>query len=300
MNILLVGCGTWGEKILRELCLLGCTVHITDTAARAREAALGAGARSAGERLPDGLKPDGIVIATPASVHRQSVESVLTYGVPVFVEKPMTVSSRDARAICAMGGPPVFVMHTWRYHPGVRCLARIAGDRELGRPLVLRTIRCNWTSPRTDVDPVWTLLPHDVSIALEILGAIPTPVFAAAEMLGGRPVGLLGLLEHEELKMIVEVSTRYTDKRREVHLRCEGGVADLPNDRDGWVGILRNEDRMGAVERRCWPTHPGALNLELKAFVDYLNGGAEPKCNAETGARVVETVEELRALAGIS
>lgn len=299
MRLLLLGCGIWGINILRDLLRLGCEVHVVDPDPTARAAALDAGAGSADGRLPDILGCDGVVVATPASVHCAGIESVRRYNVPVFVEKPMTTDLRDARRIAAMDGPPIFVMHTWRYHAGVEQLARIARNRELGRPQMLRSTRVNWTSPRIDVDPTWTLLPHDVSIVLEILGGIPRPVFAEAELLAGRPVGMVCVLEHDDVNIVVEVSTRSIHKRREISLRCEEGVAVLPNDRDGRIDVLRNDDTPSAAGRISWETEPGALYRELEVFVNYLNGGDSPKCSAETGAGIVETVVRLRVMAGI-
>jgi predicted dehydrogenase len=298
-KILLLGCGLWGRNVLRDLLLLGCEVHAVDPDPTAREGALRSGARSAHERPPDS-RPDGVIVAAPASLHRAAVESVLGYGVPVFVEKPLAVTREDARWLAGLARPPLFTMHNWRYHPAVEKLAAIARAQELGPARLLRSTRTNWTSPRTDVDPVWTLLPHDLSIALEVLGGLPRPVSARAEWHRGKPVGMLCVLEHGEALVVVEVSTRTIEKRREIALRCEGGVAVVPDDTKGWLEILRDGAKPEDVERVPWPTRPGALQRELAAFVAYLHGGEPPRCDARVGAEVVERVLTLREMAGIA
>lgn len=299
MRLLQLGCGIWGRNILRDMLLLGCEVHVVDPSAEALEAAAKLGAHGVNKELPSVMHCDGIVIATPASRHFSCIEAVRRHGVPIFVEKPMAVTHDEAMAICDIGRPEVFVMHTWQYHAGIERLADLVRGNELGALRMLRSTRSNWTSPRTDVDPIWTLLPHDISIALEILGAIPRPVFAQAELLHGKPVGMVAVLERDDVVVVIEVTTRSIDKTRRLELRFEGGVAILPNDRDGRVELLRNGDAPEAAARVTWPVEPGALYRELEAFVNYLRGGAEPKCPARTGALIVDTVIDLRTMAGI-
>lgn len=296
MRIALFGCGRWGRLILGDLVRLGCDVAVVDPDPESRRRAREVGAWEVATRMQDRWKPDGVVIATPAASHLDSIRAVRTIGVPVFIEKPMTVDRAGVEAIRGMPAPELFVMHTWRYHAGISLLAEIVRSGELGAPEMLRSTRSNWASPRTDVDPVWTLLPHDISIALEVLGGLPHPLAAQAELHGGRPVGMLCSLEYAGALVVVEVSTRDPGKRREVFLRCENGVAVLRNDCDGRLEVRRDD---GSVDSRAWPLQPGALYRELAVFVKYLDGGEPPKCNASVGADIVDVVLELRALAGI-
>jgi predicted dehydrogenase len=249
--------------------------------------------------LPSDQTCDGVIVATPASRHLSSIESVRHLDVPIFVEKPMAVTRDEAYRICEMRRPRIFVMHTWRYHAGIQLLARLAHSNEFGPLRMLRSTRSNWTSPRTDVDPIWTLLPHDLSIAYEILGVIPRTVFAQAELVQGTPVGMLAILKHDSVDVVLEVSTRSVEKTRRVELHFEGGVAVLPNDHDGRISILRSGDAIEALESVPWPMAPGALYRQLEVFVNYLKGGDEPKCTARVGASIVEAVLELRTKAGL-
>jgi predicted dehydrogenase len=299
-DILQLGCGIWGRKILRDLLLLGCRVHVVDPDGKAREAAAALGALGVGRDLPTGFRCDGIVIATPASRHFSSIESVSHYHVPVFVEKPMVTRRDEASRICEPGRPEVFVMQTWQYHAGIECLAALVRSGELGALRMVRSTRCNWTSPRTDVDPVWTLLPHDISIVTEMFGAPARPVFARAECLRGMPVGMLAILEHDDAVAVLEVTTRSMEKIRRVELRFEGGVAVLPNDHDGRIEVLRDDGAAGIPGALEWPVTPGALYRQLEAFVNYLGGGTAPRCTAAMGASIVNQVLDLRAMAGIT
>jgi predicted dehydrogenase len=296
----LVGCGRWGQPILRDLVALGCAVMVADPDAACRSAAARLGARATFARssgLPD---VDGFVVATPATTHAAVVEALLDRKAPVFCEKPLATDVAAARLLATRGAGRLFVMHVWRYHRGVLRLAGLARSGELGAVLALRTERKNWTSPRTDTDAVWTLVPHDVTIALAILGAIPPPQGARAEVVAGRAVAMTGILGETPFAAF-DCSTRFREKRREIRLHCEGGVAILPDADSDVLDILRADAPPDAapLTARVPLTGEPALRAELRTFVDHLRGGPPPPTDAAEGLAVVETVAALRRLAGL-
>jgi len=296
----LVGCGRWGRSILRDLAALGCRVTAADPDPAARREALALGAVAACSRADEIDGVDGIVVASPAATHASVVEALLSSSaVPLFVEKPLATDAAAAERIAARGAGRVFVMHNWRYHPGIEMLAAIAAAGELGEVHGLRTTRANWTSPRRDVDAVWTLVPHDVSIALAVLGFIPEPRFALAELDAGRAVGLVGVLG-ERPWVVLEASTRVADKRREVRLHCRDGVATLPGGESDHLLVATGTGALSPrLERRPLdPVQP--LARELAEFVGFLRGGPRPRCDAAEGAAVVAAVARLRELAGLA
>ena len=277
MKVGLVGCGKWGKHILRDLTGLGCEVQVVTSSGRVSDL--------------EGV--DGIVVATPTTTHADITEQSLAHGVPVFVEKPLTDDPEDAERIAEAAPDRVFVMDKWRYHPGVELLAEIARSSELGRVVGLRTTRIGWGNPH-DVDAVWILAPHDLSIALEILGSVPPPTSAVALSLDGSAEGLVGLLG-ESPWHVLEVSARSVDRRREVALVCEEGVAVLPDGFSDHVIVATN----GGPEQRPISTELPLLR-ELRAFAEHLDGGPAPKSSAREGAEIVRTIAELRRLAGLA
>jgi predicted dehydrogenase len=296
----LVGCGLWGTLVLRDLASLGVSVVVADTdeAARASAAALGAMAivGQAGE-LPD---VDALVVATPAMTHAAVVDALLPRGVPMLVEKPFTTHVADAEQLAARGGDRLFVGHVWRYHPGIEQLGEIARSGEIGPIAGLRSTRTNWTSPRTDVDSVWNLAPHDLTLAIEILGGIPAPRAALAEVQDGRAVGLIALLGDAPW-LAFDVSNRYHDKRREVRLHGRDGVAVMRDPDAGRIEIARGDAgsrRAPAIDVREVPRE-SALRRQLSAFLGVLDGGPPPKSTAAEGVDVVRALVRLRELAGL-
>jgi predicted dehydrogenase len=121
--------------------------------------------------IPDPV--DGFIVATPTSTHAVVIEDLLGSGRPIFVEKPLADSADAARRLVAVAGERIFVMDKWRYHPGVEALRDHARSGALGEIRAVRTWRVGWGTSHRDVDPVWTLLPHDLAIAHEILGVLP-------------------------------------------------------------------------------------------------------------------------------
>lgn len=289
----LVGCGHWGRHVLRDLLALGCRVHVCDPdpAARAHAREAGAGTAEAVEALPD---LDGYVVATPATTHAGVAEALLPRGAPLFVEKPLTADPASARRLAEVAPERLFVMDKWRYHAGVAQLAALVRDGTLGRALGLETTRTQWGhTQREDVDGLWTLAPHDLAIALEVLGEIPVPRAAVAERVGGAPTHLVALLGGAPW-MSLRVSVRAPERCRRVRLRTEGGVATL--DDPGSAVVLERE---GSRPERLPFEGELPLLAELRAFVAYLAGGPPPRSSAAEGARNVEVVAALRELAGL-
>jgi predicted dehydrogenase len=298
MRVALVGCGRWGALVLRDLLALGCDVPVVaqslETAERAREVGATTVVGTIGE-LGD---VRGVVVVTPTSTHAAVVEETLALGVPVFVEKPLCPDPDAAVKLADLGAGRLFVMDKWRYHPGVKALAEVARNGSLGPVRGLRTVRVGWGVRYTDVDSVWVLAPHDLSIALEILGRVPRPLAARGWGNTSGGVVLHGLLAAGEVWQAIEVSARSPQQIRRVELHCDSGVAVLASGWDDHITVHRlGEDPAGdRVEA------PGELPLlaELREFVAHLDGGLPPRTAAKDAAAIVEAIAALRTLAGLA
>lgn len=296
----LVGFGQWGRQILRDLLALGCEVTVRTRTEASAARAVEAGAAHGATALASLRDVDGIVVATPSTTHATVTRSVLDLGVPVFVEKPLTIDVDDARDIVARAGERVFVMDKWRYHPGVQRLRELVGAGTLGEVFGLRTVRVSPSNPHDDADIVWHVVPHDLSVALEIAGAIPVPTSALAHREGGVGSGLFGHLTFEDGRwMTLEVAANAPTHTRRIDVYGSDGVASLA---DGWDEhvILTRTPVSGAQEVTTIDA-AGELPLlaELRAFVDHLAGGPPPRSSAAEGLRAVETIAQLRTLAGL-
>ena len=167
------GCGHWGQNILRDLLSLDCRVDVVDPEIQARQYALAHGADNAFQELvPSGLY-DGYVVATTASAHFEVLSLLAANGKPVFCEKPLVTSLEDARRLTGMYKNNLFEMHKWRYHPGIQKITQLVQSGELGGIELVRITRLGWGIPYDDISAHYVLLPHDLSVVLSLLGAVP-------------------------------------------------------------------------------------------------------------------------------
>ena len=289
-----MGCGRWGSLILRDLRALDCDVFVVARSHESRAAAAEGGAAATVATTAELPEVAGIVVATPVTTHAPVVEQAFAHGVPVFVEKPLTDDPVAAERLATAHDGSLFVMDKWRYHPGVEQLGAIARSGELGRVVGLRTTRIGRETPR-DVDGIWVLAPLDLSSALEILGELLAPRSAVADSVDGRALGLFGVLG-ESPWHVLEVSARADERRREVVLACEDGLAVMPESYSDTVRIVRTN---GSDHELRPVSAELPLLRELRAFVEHLEGGPPPRSSAAEGAAIVRTISELRLLAGL-
>jgi len=295
----LIGCGRWGKHVLRDLIALGCEVPVVARSEASRTRAEEGDATAIVADVASLPRLDGVVVATTTSSHATVLDEVLELGVPVYCEKPLCNDEGEATRLAAHSPDRLFVMDKWRYHPGVVELARIAGEERLGRVAGLTSVRTGWGSPHDDVDALWMLAPHDLSIALEVLGSVPRARSAVAQTLEGQIVRLSGLLDCAGWWQVVEVSARSPQRIRRIELHCADGVAVLAVAWGEHVTVFReggDEPEETRIET------PGELPLlaSLRVFVEHLDGGPPPKSTAADGAAIVTALAELRRLAGSS
>ena len=246
---------------------------------------------------------DAYIVATPTILHGEVVLRLTGRGVPIYCEKPLTSDIGFARQIVEMAADHVFVMDKWRYHAGVHALRDLARSGEFGPVLGIKTVRLQWGCPHDDVDPAWILLPHDLTIALEILGFLPKPLHAIVESDEDGLFGLSAWLSGPAW-LQCEVGIRSPQYKRLIELRCRDGVALLADSYDQHISTLRSNKGARHRDAPAWERRPFAdsmpLMAEIAAFVAYVAGtGPKPKSSALEGLQVVETIAKLRQMAGM-
>lgn len=303
INIGLIGCGRWGRLILRDLISLGARVHVVAPSESTRAFAVDNGAATAVARADAiGVPVSGYIVATPTSTHAHQIENLVATGRPIFVEKPLTCDVGSARRIVAAAGDRVFVMDKWRYHPAIEVMAAMARSGELGRVLAVRSYRLGWSHAHRDVDAVWILMPHDMSIVLEILGTLPDPRAAWTPVAGRGGCDLIGLLADDRSgpQVTIEIGTSQPLYRRSVVLVGERKVVQLGDSYDNTVTIMEGRpDGVSSGPHEAPVDTEMPMLRELRAFLDHLRGGPPPRSSAAEGLAVVERISALRTLAGL-
>jgi predicted dehydrogenase len=317
----IVGLGYWGPNIARALAATpGCELAWAcdlDPANRARLEGRYPGTVLT-DRLEDLLEDDAldaIVIATGAPSHHALGMRVLEAGKHAFVEKPLALTVADARELVATAearGRVLMVGHLLRFHPVFQALQGIVDAGDLGRVLYLYTNRLNFGKVRADENALWSLAPHDISLALALAGERPEEVTARGEafLREGVEDVVFGYL-HFPSGLVAHLHVSWLDphKRRMLTVVGSEGMAvfdDTEADRkltiyekasspsrfDTWgeFQALRTGDVL-------IPQVPNAEPLvqETTAFVEAVRRGSADVASGDEGLAVVEVLNALQA-----
>jgi predicted dehydrogenase len=187
-----VGYGYWGSKHVRVLCGLP---DVDVTVIESREERLAEAGRSfpsvrLARHLEDVLDDlDGVVVATPPGAHVAVAGAVLGAGKHALVEKPLTTCTADAEYLVGLAadrGVQLMVGNTFEYNAAVWKLKEIMDSGELGRILYIDAARLSLGLYQNDVNVVWDLAPHDLSIVSYLLGECPSTVSAWGQRHAGQ------------------------------------------------------------------------------------------------------------------
>ena len=179
-----VGWGYWGPKMARNLdALAQATVTMVADLEDYRLASLKISHPwiKTTTRAQDvfGSDLDGVVIATPVRTHYRLAKEALLSGKHVLVEKPLTASLAQAQELVTLAqaqGRILMVGHTFEYNPAVNELRKLVQNGDLGKIYCVETERVNLGLFRSDINVIWDLAPHDLSILLYILGKKPEQI----------------------------------------------------------------------------------------------------------------------------
>jgi predicted dehydrogenase len=122
---------------------------------------------------------DALVIATPTKSHYALARTALELGLHTFVEKPLATSPHDCESLIRLAedkGVALFVGHVFLYAAAVSKLKDLIVRGELGRLCYISSERLNLGPVRQDVNALWDLASHDISIILHLMGAAPVSV----------------------------------------------------------------------------------------------------------------------------
>lgn len=318
VRIGVLGCGYWGPNHIRNLCSMrGENVEMAVAADRDEERR----SRMSGLYPWVNLEPeadtvledpdiDAVIIATPVSTHYPFTKKALEAGKHVLVEKPFVVELDQAEELVEMAaskGLTLMVGHTFEYTAAVNYIRKIVAAGELGDVLYARSQRVNLGLFQKDINVIWDLAPHDVSILLYVLQKMPDTVSAVGNAhvtKGIEDVAVVTLHFGEQLMANIVVS--WLDPRKVRELTVIGNSKMLvyddvsPNEKiriyDKGVEGPSHYDSFGdfqysyrygdIVTPMLKEQEP--LSIECRHFVECIRTGAEPRSSGKVGVRVVK------------
>jgi predicted dehydrogenase len=322
-----IGYGYWGPNVVRNLRSLDSVklVAICDqneaALRRVRQAYPDVVVTSDSSELLSSPDIDAIAVITPVWTHFELAKRALQNGKHVFVEKPFTSTSSQAEELIELAEKKnlqIMVDHTFLFTGAVRKVRQLIEDNTLGKLYYYDSTRVNLGLFQHDVNVIWDLAPHDLSIVDYLIGDRPEAIVATGEkhLNGLTDIAFITLyfpdnvIAHINVNWLSPVKVRTTliggEKKMLVWNDLEADekikVYDRGvqmNSREGVYNLLVSYRSGDMWSPKIEATE--ALKAELSYFVDCIHNSEIPINDGMAGLRVVrmlEAAEESLSLKG--
>ena len=254
---------------------------------------------------------DAVVIVTPVQTHYKLAREALLHGKHVLVEKPLTANVEEAEELVALAREQGLVLmagHTFQYNPAVNELRTMIQSGELGRIYSIETERLNLGLFRQDINVIWDLAPHDISILLYLLDKKPSRVKVQAHANLQRSIEDVAHLDLEfdgGLNAHIHVSWLHPCKTRRVTVIGDARMAVYDDVNKPEMLKIYNKGadvhadpvvsyRYGAVTIPHFDEIE-PLHLECEDFANAIRTGAQPRAHGGFGLEVVKVLAAAQA-----
>ena len=256
---------------------------------------------------------DAIAIATPVHTHYELALAALGAGKHVLIEKPLARTAEQAQRLieeAARRNLALMVDHTFLYTPAVQKIRELIGEGVLGDIYYYNGVRASLGLFQNDVNVIWDLAVHDISIIQYIFGEEPVAVSATAvSHVPGSPENMAHITLFFRSSCIAQISVNWLSPIK-VRQTFIGGSRKMimyddlePTEKikvyDKGITVNGSPEkahqlRIGYRAGDMWAPHlpaKEALQTEAEHFIDCLRRGTAPISSGSTGLRVVEILE---------
>jgi predicted dehydrogenase len=320
MNIGIIGCGYWGPNLIRNFGMLDGVNIMAASDLRAERL------KFIGKMFPnikllttnskeilEHKNIDAVIIATPVSTHFPLGMEALENGKHLLLEKPMTATSEQAEALinkAAQKNLILMVDHTFIYTGAVRKIKEVITSGELGDIYYFDSVRVNLGLFQHDINVIWDLAPHDVSIMDYLLDKPARSISATGiahfdsdiENIAYISVGYDShLIGHIHVNWLAPVKVRktlicgsrqmivYDDVEPSEKVKIYNKGVDYIKNREDVYDILVQYRTGDMMAPKIELTE--ALNLVSKEFISAINENRAPLTDGQAGLRVVRILE---------
>ncbi len=318
IRIGVIGCGYWGPKQIRVFSeIANSSVAIVSDL---REERL----NHVRERYP-GTKTtkdyrdlwstdvDAVVIATPVSTHYSLAKEALLAGKHVLVEKPISFTSAEGEELVELAerhNRTLMVGHTFEYNPAVEYLRDYIASGKLGKLYYISATRVNLGIFQKDINVMWDLAPHDLSILRFVLGMSPISVSASGQAYVQEKIHDVAYLTlHFPDKVLAHIRVSWLDPCKIRRLTVVGSKKMIvyddvePTEKikiyDKGVDVPPYSDTLEEFHlsyRYGDITTPHIslaepLKLECEHFIHCIATGETPRSDGRSGVEVVRILE---------
>jgi predicted dehydrogenase len=306
-----IGWGYWGPKIGRNLDSLShamLAMVVDQDAYRLANLAANQPWIQTTTQVEDLLRSDidAVVISTPVRTHFQLAREALLHDKHVLVEKPLTNNVTEAEELIALAQERhriLMVGHTFEYNPAVNELRKLVQSGDLGKIYCIEAERVNLGLFRQDINVIWDLAPHDVSILLYLLGKKPEKIKVQAHAHLRSHIADVAHLDLEfahNMNAHIHVSWLHPCKIRRVTVIGDARMVVYDDTNPAEMIKIYNKGAdvhtdPGVSYRNGEITIPyidwiEPLHLECEDFANAIRTGAQPRAHGGVGLEVVRVL----------
>jgi predicted dehydrogenase len=317
VNFGVIGYGYWGPNVVRNLASLE-GVQVRQIAemspaaqARARKAYPGIAVTGDSGELIASSEIDAVAVITPVWTHYELAKAALESGKHVFVEKPFTSNTAQGEELIELARRKnlrIMVDHTFLFTGAVKKISQLLKEGALGKLYYYDSTRVNLGLFQHDINVLWDLAPHDLSIMDHVIEGNPEAVVATGQshLNCHEDVAFMTLYFPENVIAHINVNWLSPVKVRTTLIGGEKRMLvwnDLDADEkvkvyDKGVNITSNEGVYNLLVNYrsgdMWSPQleqVEALRLELGYFVECVSSGKDPFNDGCAGLRVVKMLE---------
>ena len=318
MRIGLIGYGYWGPNILRNLVAhTDAEVAIVADQKLERLAALkkvypAVRTTTDANEVTEAKDIDAVIIATPVQTHYSLARAALLSGKHVLVEKPLADSLKGAEELEVLAAEKKLMLmidHTYLYTGAVEVMKKVIDSGEIGVLQSFSSTRFNLGLFQGDVNVLWDLAPHDLSILLHLTGRMPKLVNAVGVSHTGNNIENIayltlryddGMIAHIGVSWVSPVKIRQIlisgDKRMIVFDDTEA-IEKVKIYESGYTVRTDEDKRRLYMDYRSGDIHiPNVGNKEalqgvVEDFIKAVASRSSPRSNAKFGLDVVRILD---------
>jgi len=319
IKVAVVGCGYWGPNLIRNFCSIPqCVMSMACDAKPDRLEYIqrlypSVAVTSDFQDIINNDDIDAVAIATPVAMHFPMAQQCLQRGKHVLLEKPITASVKECQELIRLAvkhGRTLMVDHTFEYTAAVNKIKEIIQSGELGQIYYIDCVRVNLGLFQNDINVVWDLAPHDVSIVLYLLDQQPESVSGQGKAhlkSDIEDVAALALNFPDNLGVYIHSSWLHPNKIRKItivgskkmlvyddvdpleKIKIYDKGVEVPAHYETF-GDFHFSYRYGDIySPRLEETEP--LKKVCQHFIECIGNGTQPRTNGTSGLRVVSVLE---------
>jgi predicted dehydrogenase len=313
----IIGYGYWGPRIARNFnSANGCEVAVIcdkspETLRRAKQAFPGIAVTSEVSDVMSAPDIDAVAVITPVWTHFGLAKAALENGKHVFVEKPFTATAAQAEELIELAirkNLKIMVDHTFLFTGAVKKIRQLIDEGTLGKLYYYDSTRVNLGLFQHDVNVIWDLAPHDLSIMDYLIQAKPTAVIATGQkhLNGHEDIAYItiyfgdSMIAHLNVNWLSPVKVRSTllggekkmvlwnDVEADEKVKVYDKGVDISNGQSVYDLLVsyRSGDMWAPKIEQA-----EALATEAKYFVDCIEQDITPFNDGAAGLRVVKLLE---------